>query len=229
MTSSADESFFTGPHQRLLMQTTTLNNCACVLRQCGDLSGALRCLQAALGLETAILAKQGANSYSECPEPNRPSVPLWSPTADNSGDDKNISPSQSTSLVVTPPIHNPAGTHLNLCAVLSKLKRHEEALHHAQSALELIDQGDSPAMSQCASLVYMCCTAACEADRHSTMRCPSKLWSATYSTRMMAEPASISGSRQPAVYASTCALLNGRRGRSRRLREEHALSCWLQR
>jgi tetratricopeptide (TPR) repeat protein len=35
-------------------------------------------------------------------------------------------------------VDNPADTHLNLCAVLSQLKRHEEALSHAQSALALL-------------------------------------------------------------------------------------------
>lgn len=35
-------------------------------------------------------------------------------------------------------VDNPADTHLNLCAVLSQLKRHEEALLHAQSALKML-------------------------------------------------------------------------------------------
>ncbi len=35
-------------------------------------------------------------------------------------------------------VDNPADTHLNLCAVLSQMKRHEEALTHAQSALSLL-------------------------------------------------------------------------------------------
>lgn len=34
--------------------------------------------------------------------------------------------------------NNPADTHLNLCAVLSQLHRHPEALTHAQTALDLI-------------------------------------------------------------------------------------------
>jgi tetratricopeptide (TPR) repeat protein len=34
---------------------------------------------------------------------------------------------------------NPAGTHLNLCAILSQLSRHEEALEHAKCALELLN------------------------------------------------------------------------------------------
>jgi tetratricopeptide (TPR) repeat protein len=35
-------------------------------------------------------------------------------------------------------VDNPADTHLNLCAVLSQMGRHEEALTHAQAALGLL-------------------------------------------------------------------------------------------
>ena len=35
-------------------------------------------------------------------------------------------------------VNNPADTHLNLCAVLSQLHRHAEALEHAQAALDLV-------------------------------------------------------------------------------------------
>ena len=35
-------------------------------------------------------------------------------------------------------VDNPADTHLNLCAVLSQLGRHEEALEHSQAALQLL-------------------------------------------------------------------------------------------
>jgi tetratricopeptide (TPR) repeat protein len=35
-------------------------------------------------------------------------------------------------------VDNPAGTHLNLCATLSQLHRHEPALQHADCALELL-------------------------------------------------------------------------------------------
>ena len=38
-------------------------------------------------------------------------------------------------------VSNPAGTHLNICSMLSKLKRHEEAMEHAQCALTLIKMG----------------------------------------------------------------------------------------
>merc|ERR1719388_280015 len=34
---------------------------------------------------------------------------------------------------------NPAGTHLNLCALLSQMGKHQEALQHAQSALKLLE------------------------------------------------------------------------------------------
>jgi tetratricopeptide (TPR) repeat protein len=37
-------------------------------------------------------------------------------------------------------VNNPADTHLNLCAVLSQLSRHEEALSHAQAALALLQE-----------------------------------------------------------------------------------------
>merc|ERR1719424_2502977 len=33
-----------------------------------------------------------------------------------------------------------AGTHLNICAILSKLEKHDKAVQHALSALELINQ-----------------------------------------------------------------------------------------
>ena len=35
-------------------------------------------------------------------------------------------------------VDNPADTHLNLCAVLSQLGRHDEALQHSQAALQLL-------------------------------------------------------------------------------------------
>jgi hypothetical protein len=35
-------------------------------------------------------------------------------------------------------VNNPADTHLNLCAVLSQLQRHDDALAHAQAALDLL-------------------------------------------------------------------------------------------
>jgi len=41
----------------------------------------------------------------------------------------------------TPECDNPAGTHLNLCAILSQLGRHAEALEHAECALELLSDG----------------------------------------------------------------------------------------
>jgi hypothetical protein len=43
-----------------------------------------------------------------------------------------------------PPPPNPAGTHLNICAMLSKLKRHREARKHAKCALKLLKEGRSP-------------------------------------------------------------------------------------
>jgi predicted metal-dependent HD superfamily phosphohydrolase len=37
---------------------------------------------------------------------------------------------------------NPACTHLNLCAILSRLDRHRHALEHCMCALELIKAGN---------------------------------------------------------------------------------------
>merc|ERR1719169_252594 len=40
---------------------------------------------------------------------------------------------------------NPAGTHLNLCALLSQMGKHQEALQHADKALKLLEaQGPPP-------------------------------------------------------------------------------------
>lgn len=38
---------------------------------------------------------------------------------------------------------NPAGTHLNLCALLSQMGKHQEALQHAQLALSLLEGVDA--------------------------------------------------------------------------------------
>jgi len=35
---------------------------------------------------------------------------------------------------------NLAGTHLNLCAIYSKLIKHKESIKHAKSAIELIEE-----------------------------------------------------------------------------------------
>jgi hypothetical protein len=39
-----------------------------------------------------------------------------------------------------PTADNPGDTHLNMCAVLSQLGRHAQALEHAQSALILLQE-----------------------------------------------------------------------------------------
>lgn len=41
-------------------------------------------------------------------------------------------------------VDNPAGTHLNMCAVLSQLGRHAAALEHAQCALSLLEDAYDP-------------------------------------------------------------------------------------
>merc|ERR1719454_1193992 len=39
---------------------------------------------------------------------------------------------------------NPAGTHLNLCALLSQMGKHSDALTHAHAALTLLEQEGPP-------------------------------------------------------------------------------------
>jgi len=39
---------------------------------------------------------------------------------------------------------NPAGTHLNLCALLSQMGKHQEALQHSQMALQLLEASPPP-------------------------------------------------------------------------------------
>ena len=41
--------------------------------------------------------------------------------------------------VASPACDNPAGTHLNLCAILSQLGRHKQAAEHAKSAVRLLE------------------------------------------------------------------------------------------
>ena len=46
-----------------------------------------------------------------------------------------------------PSVENPAGTHLNVCAVLSQLGRHSEALRHAGCAVRLLEEQAASASS----------------------------------------------------------------------------------
>lgn len=48
---------------------------------------------------------------------------------------------------------NPAGTHLNLCALLSQMGKHQEALQHSQKALQLLEvaAAEAPAAEGSAS------------------------------------------------------------------------------
>jgi len=39
---------------------------------------------------------------------------------------------------------NPAGTHLNLCALLSQMGKHQDALNHAERAIKLLEAGPPP-------------------------------------------------------------------------------------
>lgn len=43
---------------------------------------------------------------------------------------------------------NPAGTHLNLCALLSQMGKHQEALGHAERARQLLEAGQGQSQSQ---------------------------------------------------------------------------------
>jgi len=52
---------------------------------------------------------------------------------------------------------NPAGTHLNLCALLSQMGKHQEALQHAQCALSLLEA--SPPTDQGANSESLICVA----------------------------------------------------------------------
>lgn len=52
---------------------------------------------------------------------------------------------------------NPAGTHLNLCALLSQMGKHQEALQHAQVAQKLLQ--DNPARESSSNGESMICVA----------------------------------------------------------------------
>jgi len=52
---------------------------------------------------------------------------------------------------------NPAGTHLNLCALLSQMGKHQEALQHAQLALNILEvQGPPPPGGESKSESMIC-------------------------------------------------------------------------
>jgi tetratricopeptide (TPR) repeat protein len=53
---------------------------------------------------------------------------------------------------------NPAGTHLNLCALLSQMGKHQEALQHADRALKLLE-AEPPQESSGASSESLICVA----------------------------------------------------------------------
>ena len=185
--NNPEPNWFDDERQRLLVQTTTLNNCACVLRKTNDLEGALNCLQAALALETQLLELNEREGYNVLEEEssikslgevasigslnnnfdnlnpnlnanlnanlnNLDSHSITSQTSQTSQDSKRSANSANSlgsngGTILQAPRSNPAGTHLNLCAVLSKLKRHDEAMLHATSALSLIHSSKSPALA----------------------------------------------------------------------------------
>jgi hypothetical protein len=53
-----------------------------------------------------------------------------------------------------PNVQNPADTHINACAVLSQLGRHQTALEHAQQALILLQVGITHLV--CEASLYFC-------------------------------------------------------------------------
>jgi len=54
---------------------------------------------------------------------------------------------------------NPAGTHLNLCALLSQMGKHQEALQHAQVAQKLLEDAPPPEQPAGANSESMICVA----------------------------------------------------------------------
>ena len=91
----------------------TYNNYACLYRKTKELKKALSYLEKALDLEYFCL-----NYY---------------PGASTS-DELNVDITVGQSLIIS----NPAEIHLNVCAVLSQMGEHENAIHHAKKALILI-------------------------------------------------------------------------------------------
>merc|ERR1719335_156802 len=51
---------------------------------------------------------------------------------------------------------NPAGTHLNLCALLSQMGKHVEASQHAQCALNILETQGPPPGGECKSESMIC-------------------------------------------------------------------------
>ncbi len=93
----------------------SLNNMGCFYRRCKKLHAALRCLEQALEIELRY-----AND-------SRSPLPIYCISFDTGA---------HLSLADAP--ISPAGTHLNICAVLSELKHHEAALVHANAAISLL-------------------------------------------------------------------------------------------
>merc|ERR1712039_419882 len=48
---------------------------------------------------------------------------------------------------------NPAGTHLNLCALLSQMGKHQEALQHSKRAIDLLEENPPSTSSTSESLI----------------------------------------------------------------------------
>merc|ERR1719240_1226692 len=54
---------------------------------------------------------------------------------------------------------NPAGTHLNLCALLSQMGKHQEALQHAERARKLLEAGGLPERPESGNSESLICVA----------------------------------------------------------------------
>ena len=93
----------------LRIRAITFNNYACLFRKTKKLRNALTYLEKALELEYMVL---------------------------NFPEEENMDASVTVeqSLVIS----NPCEIHLNICAILSQMDKHELALHHAMKALILI-------------------------------------------------------------------------------------------
>lgn len=101
------------------LQAITLNNLGCYHRHCAEPSLALHALQQAAALEQEA-EEEGQHHRQQHAGSD------GSAGQEGGGDED------------SPAAENPAGTLLNICAVLSSMGRHEEALDHARSAQHML-------------------------------------------------------------------------------------------
>ena len=94
------------------IKAITFNNYACLFRKTKKFRNALQYLEKALELEYSCI-----------------NYPEYNATEEDESDLK-----VEECLVIS----NPCEIHLNICAILSQMQKHELALHHAMKALILI-------------------------------------------------------------------------------------------